>query len=185
MAPAALHALAAATARDALQAYTAFLLEGGPGSLKGKVSEKGVLQALFDIRLLVDVLAGGSGKGKGLGAGVTGHAAWASEAAAAAVSSAEACSAALVEELDPIDWATYEAFLWRNEQRAYQRCAVLLGRGLHSSTFPLNLSALHGIGVARRCCVVRMKGVLGGARGCVGCILVSDAAQVELRSGRV
>jgi hypothetical protein len=33
------------------------------------------------------------------------------------------------------------------------------GRGLHSSTFQLNLSALNGIGGARRGCVARVKGV--------------------------
>ena len=36
------------------------------------------------------------------------------------------------------------------------------GRGLHSSTFQLNLSALYGIGCSRRGCVARIKGVLGG-----------------------
>ena len=36
------------------------------------------------------------------------------------------------------------------------------GRGLHSSTFQLNLSALYGIGVARRDCVAHVDGVLGG-----------------------
>jgi len=36
------------------------------------------------------------------------------------------------------------------------------GRGLHSSTFQLNLSALYGIGGARRGCVARVKGVFGG-----------------------
>jgi len=35
-------------------------------------------------------------------------------------------------------------------------------RGLHSSTFQLNLSALHGIGGARRGCVARVEGVLEG-----------------------
>jgi len=35
-------------------------------------------------------------------------------------------------------------------------------RGLHSSTFQLNLSALYGIGGVRRDCVARVKGVLGG-----------------------
>jgi len=35
------------------------------------------------------------------------------------------------------------------------------GRGLHSSTFQLNLSAVCGIGGARRGCVARVKGVLG------------------------
>jgi len=34
-------------------------------------------------------------------------------------------------------------------------------RGLHSSTFQLNLSALYGIGGARRGCVARVEGVLG------------------------
>ena len=37
-----------------------------------------------------------------------------------------------------------------------------LRRGLHSSTSQLNLSATYGIGGARRNCVARVKGVLGG-----------------------
>ena len=37
-----------------------------------------------------------------------------------------------------------------------------VGRGLHSSTFRLNLSASYGIGGARKDCVARVKGVLGG-----------------------
>jgi len=63
-----------------------------------------------------------------------------------------------------------------------------VSRGLHSSTFQLKLSALYGIGGARRGCVARVKGELGGVRGCfgcVGCFLSSDTAQVELSSGRV
>jgi hypothetical protein len=55
------------------------------------------------------------------------------------------------------------------------------GRGLHSPTFQLNLSASYGIGGAPRGCVTLVKGVLG----CVGCFLVSDTAGVELRSERV
>jgi len=35
-------------------------------------------------------------------------------------------------------------------------------RGLHSSTSQLNLSALNGMGGARRDCVARVKGVSGG-----------------------
>jgi hypothetical protein len=35
-------------------------------------------------------------------------------------------------------------------------------RGLHSSTFQLNMSAFSGIGGERRDCVARVKGVLGG-----------------------
>jgi len=37
-------------------------------------------------------------------------------------------------------------------------------RGLHSSTFQLNLSALYGIGGAHWGCVARVKGVLGGVQ---------------------
>jgi ubiquitin len=38
------------------------------------------------------------------------------------------------------------------------------GKGLHSSTFQLNLSALYGIGGAPRGCVARVKGVFGVCR---------------------
>ena len=66
-------------------------------------------------------------------------------------------------------------------------CCVCLEAGayLHSSTFQLNLSALYGIGGARRGCAARVGGGVRGCLGCVWCFLVSDAAQVELRSGRV
>jgi hypothetical protein len=40
-----------------------------------------------------------------------------------------------------------------------------LGRGLHSSTFQLNLSAFYGIRGARRGCVARVKGVGEGVKG--------------------
>jgi hypothetical protein len=59
------------------------------------------------------------------------------------------------------------------------------GRGLHSCTLQLNLNAFAGTGGARRGCVPRMKGMLGGVWGCVGCFFVPDTAQVELKSGRV
>jgi hypothetical protein len=38
---------------------------------------------------------------------------------------------------------------------------VPAGRGLHSSTFQLNLSALNWTGGARRGCIARVKEVLG------------------------
>ena len=41
------------------------------------------------------------------------------------------------------------------------------GRGLHSSTFQLNLSALCTIGGARRRCVARVNWMLGGVEGVV------------------
>jgi hypothetical protein len=44
-------------------------------------------------------------------------------------------------------------------------------RGLHSSTFQLDLSALYGIGGARWDCVARIKGELGGVKGVKGVFL--------------
>jgi hypothetical protein len=44
-------------------------------------------------------------------------------------------------------------------------------RGLHSSTIQLNLSALYGLGGARRGCVARVKVVLGGVQGVYGVFL--------------
>jgi len=41
----------------------------------------------------------------------------------------------------------------------------VVGRGLHSSTFQLNLSALYWIGGTRRGCVACVKGVLGVVYG--------------------
>jgi hypothetical protein len=60
-------------------------------------------------------------------------------------------------------------------------CTPPTTRGLHSSTFQLNSSALYGVGGACSGCVARVKGVLGG----IECDPLSDMAQVELRSGRV
>jgi len=50
-------------------------------------------------------------------------------------------------------------------QRQREKCfgVAFAGRGLHSFTFQLNLSAGYGIGGARRGCVARVKGVFGGA----------------------
>jgi hypothetical protein len=41
-------------------------------------------------------------------------------------------------------------------------CLEALGRGFHSLTSQLNLSAFNGIGGAHRGCVARVRGVLGG-----------------------
>jgi len=59
------------------------------------------------------------------------------------------------------------------------------GRGLHSSTFQLNVSAFCGIGVAWRVCLGvimrvifrRCRGDVGGSWGCTGCI----SCQIRLR----
>ena len=60
-----------------------------------------------------------------------------------------------------------------------------MGRGLHSSTFRLDVSAFCGIGGVIRGCVGGAYEVLGGIRGCLRENSVSEPAQVELKSGRV
>jgi len=52
-----------------------------------------------------------------------------------------------------------------NQRRTFRRDGPR-GRGLHSSTFQLNLSALYGIGGARRGCVAVLRGCQGVCRVC-------------------
>jgi len=50
------------------------------------------------------------------------------------------------------------------QQMAFER--NIFGKGLRSSTFQLNLSALYGTGGARRGCVARVMGVVRVFRVC-------------------
>ena len=59
------------------------------------------------------------------------------------------------------------------------------GRGLHSSNFRLIVSGFCGPGGAFRGCSEHVWEILGGVVGCAGCNLVSETAQVELKSGRL
>ncbi|KAJ7532479.1 hypothetical protein O6H91_13G005300 [Diphasiastrum complanatum] len=109
--------------------------------LEGRISEKGLLQLLFDVRFLVDVMSGGQGsvldnskliddnkfalsiltikwdqqeiQGKVLTQGQEHR--------------ITNLLSNMSSRLDPIDWATYEPHLWENERRSYQRSAVLFG----------------------------------------------------------
>jgi hypothetical protein len=45
------------------------------------------------------------------------------------------------------------------------------GRGLHSSTFRLNVSAFCGLGGACRGCIRGLQEVSRDSRGCLGCVL--------------
>jgi hypothetical protein len=49
--------------------------------------------------------------------------------------------------------------------RALSASETASGRGLHSPTFQLNLSALYGIEGALRDCVARVQGMLGDVQG--------------------
>jgi len=57
------------------------------------------------------------------------------------------------------------------DHRGGRRGQRVVGRGSHSSTFQLNVSAFCGIGVSFRGCKGGVKQVTGGIRGFIGCIL--------------
>ncbi|KAK1326907.1 hypothetical protein QJS10_CPA01g01319 [Acorus calamus] len=105
------------------------------------VSEKGILQILLDLRFTMDILSGGRD----------------SSLSGPDLNSKEDLSRVpilkppyrrkqpqnqadsvirervmglihgLSQRLDPIDWATYEPYLWENEKQSYKRYAVLFG----------------------------------------------------------
>ncbi|KAK1302101.1 hypothetical protein QJS10_CPB12g00198 [Acorus calamus] len=106
-----------------------------------QVSEKGILQILLDLRFTMDILSGGRD----------------SSLSSPDLNSKEDLSRVpilkppyrrkqpqnqadsvirervmglihgLSQRLDPIDWATYEPYLWENEKQSYKRYAVLFG----------------------------------------------------------
>ena len=123
--PAAARALAAAAAREALGAYRARLEASRSEARDGvhRVGEKGALQVLFDARFLYDAFAAGSDAASEDDAEARFHA----DAARANAAALRGVVAAASAALDPIDWATYEAPLWRNVARARARSATVLG----------------------------------------------------------
>jgi hypothetical protein len=105
-----------------------------------------------------------SGGGVGGGGGVEGHdATGPSEVPLPAVGARVRCTSLLGS-------AELNGCLGRVESHEGVRARMVMdgpgGRGLHSSSIQLNLSALYGIGGrARRDCVARVKGVSGGVQG--------------------
>jgi hypothetical protein len=59
----------------------------------------------------------------------------------------------------------YDVGLMAGGGRRLERVEGAHGRDLHSFTSQLNLSAFYGIRGARRDCVARVKGLLGGVYG--------------------
>mmetsp|Transcript_34672 Transcript_34672/g.87742 ORF Transcript_34672/g.87742 Transcript_34672/m.87742 type:complete len:1232 (-) Transcript_34672:139-3834(-) len=112
---------------------------GAAASLAGRLSEKGVLQLLVDVRYLRDVLAGGrplnprsTPPGASAGGGaplplVDPQDPTALAAMAERKRQGTGLEQQLQDRLDPIDWATYEPYLWANVKRYYQRTAALFG----------------------------------------------------------
>jgi hypothetical protein len=71
---------------------------------------------------------------------------------------------------DGMTWLSYDGLCVIGKAQG-QVHNTATGRGLHSSTFQLNLSALYGRGGARRECVDRVKQVLGAFWGVSGVFL--------------
>ncbi|KAL0023565.1 hypothetical protein WJX77_002562 [Trebouxia sp. C0004] len=115
-------------------------------SLSSSLSEKGLLQLLFDVRFLSDALAGGKPMNDAPGPiqpsrAQRGQGKAQSPALQERQRAFHSLEGSLSSQLDPIDWATYEPYLWANEATYYQRAATLFGallqtRRLHSQVTP-------------------------------------------------
>ncbi|KAL3343726.1 hypothetical protein AABB24_027313 [Solanum stoloniferum] len=98
-----------------------------------RVSEKGVLQVLLDLRFASDILSGGdcSANEESLKMPKVKHPFRRKQDVQLNKSVSEERVNGLISSfaqgLDPIDWLTYEPYLWKNERQSYLRHAVLLG----------------------------------------------------------
>ncbi|KAG9132988.1 hypothetical protein Leryth_015375 [Lithospermum erythrorhizon] len=95
-----------------------------------QVSEKGFLQVLFDLRFTADVLSGGDLPASAEIPKVKVPYRKRQESKLVKSVTAERISMSinhLSQRLDPIDWLTYEPYLWENEKQSYLRHAVLFG----------------------------------------------------------
>uniref|UniRef100_A0A061S2P7 Conserved oligomeric Golgi complex subunit 1 n=1 Tax=Tetraselmis sp. GSL018 TaxID=582737 RepID=A0A061S2P7_9CHLO len=101
-----------------------------------KISEKGVLQILMDIRFLRDVLSGGLPVNLQPALdGAVGESERSSGVLNPRVSALLQerkrnmieIESMLQDRMDPIDWATYEPYLWANEACFYKRSSILFG----------------------------------------------------------
>ncbi|XP_010549890.1 PREDICTED: conserved oligomeric Golgi complex subunit 1 [Tarenaya hassleriana] len=98
-----------------------------------QISEKGVLQILLDLRFASDVLSGGdTSTGEELSKSTTTRSPFRRKQDRRQTKSVirgriDGLISRLTGKLDPIDWLTYEPYLWENEKQSYLRHAVLFG----------------------------------------------------------
>ncbi|MBA0665662.1 hypothetical protein Goklo_002148 [Gossypium klotzschianum] len=98
-----------------------------------QVSEKGILQVLLDIRFAADVLSGGDfNVNEELSIKLKSKSAFRRkqdhiQTKSAVRDSVDGLIYSFSQKLDPIDWLTYEPYLWENERQSYLRHAVLFG----------------------------------------------------------
>ncbi|KAL1342399.1 hypothetical protein HN51_028961 [Arachis hypogaea] len=98
-----------------------------------QLSEKGVLQVLLDVKFATDILSGGDSNVVGelhsnakAKVSVRRKQDQSSKTSAIREHSDQLLNR-LSQRLDPIDWLTYQPYLWENERQSYLRHAVLFG----------------------------------------------------------
>ncbi|XP_065876483.1 conserved oligomeric Golgi complex subunit 1 [Euphorbia lathyris] len=98
-----------------------------------QVSEKGVLQILLDLKFAADVLSGGDSnitedlsKGPKLKVSFR-RKQEQNQTKSVLRERSDGLINRFSQKLDPIDWLTYEPYLWENEKQSYLRHAVLFG----------------------------------------------------------
>ncbi|KAE9619267.1 hypothetical protein Lal_00046942 [Lupinus albus] len=126
-----LHKLASRLLEKVIGIFEDFLSKEEDGCQQ--VSEKGVLQLLLDVKFATDVLSGGDLNAVGeLSSNLKpkfhvrrkqDH----SLPTSAIRERSDRLLNRLSQRLDPIDWLTYEPYLWENERQSYLRHAVLFG----------------------------------------------------------
>ncbi|PIN16662.1 Low density lipoprotein B-like protein [Handroanthus impetiginosus] len=98
-----------------------------------QVSEKGVLQVLFDLKFAADIFSGGSFHANEESPAISNlkspfrRKQIAQQPKSIIGGRTKELLNQLSQRLDPIDWLTYEPYLWENERQAYLRHTVLFG----------------------------------------------------------
>ncbi|RZC79642.1 hypothetical protein C5167_042217 [Papaver somniferum] len=97
-----------------------------------KVTERGVLQILLDLRFVFDVLSGGDLNmndelSKTPKSKLSMKSQVQKQDSSVSRKRVLELTSSLSQRLDPIDWQTYESYLWENEKQAYLWHAVLFG----------------------------------------------------------
>lgn len=109
---------------DICSALKAAFTSGGPFAVPGAVSEKGLLQLLFDLRFLMSLLEAVPPEGAP------------PAAAAGRVREVATAEAELAGHIDPIDWATYESHLYARVVQFSQRSKAVLGLASRGAPAP-------------------------------------------------
>ncbi|OIV90581.1 hypothetical protein TanjilG_01662 [Lupinus angustifolius] len=126
-----LHKLASRLLEKVIGIFEDFLSKDEGGSQQ--VSEKGVLQLLLDVKFATDVLSGGDLNSVGeLSSNLKPKFPVRRKQDQSLPTSAirersDRLLNRLSQRVDPIDWLTYEPYLWENERQSYLRHAVLFG----------------------------------------------------------